>query len=162
MRQSGRSRVLIPIGMIFTTLYCGAVMCLHAADTSGAAKQALEPVSDDGELLLVRAWDPNSGELVGWMPLHRVAITLQQVSLRALSLDLNDAVTIKLLGTSRGVRRIDDVSVAPEATTFQGQKWLPVEREPNLVRVKKCLFYVKSIVFGESKWRLPSKPREEK
>jgi len=146
------------IGLIaaFMVALCGASMNLNGSSTTGGTQQGINQQLEHEELLLVRSWDPKSGELIGWLPLHRLAITLQQVGPEALSLDLNDAVTMKL-PTRPGEFDSKGVRVAPEPLTFQGQKWLPVEREPNLVRIKKSLFYVKSIVFGESKYRSASK-----
>ena len=51
--------------------------------------------------------------------------------------------------------------IAAEFATFEGRKWLPVQRDVNIVRVRKALFYVQSIVFGESKWRLAAHSRDE-
>jgi hypothetical protein len=54
------------------------------------------------------------------------------------------------------------VRIAPDYVTFNGQEWLPVKRDNNIVRVKKSLFYVKGIVFGDSKWRAAARARDGK
>ena len=122
MRQVKESRVIFRIGMSFAILSCGAALNLPAKNASGADKQLLEPVGDSSVLLLVRAWDPKSGELVGWMPLHRAAITLQQVSPQPINLDLNDAVSVKLPGTSEKSDGGTDCSVAMNQT-FDKSPW---------------------------------------
>ena len=147
--------LILTLVAIILVPYKLTIRCLAAAPAEGADRPALDNPGE--ELLLVREWDPKTGELIGWMPLHRIAIMLQQVSPQSLTLDLNDAVPIKM-PLRPGEFDRQAVKIAPAPITVEGQKYIPIEREPNLVRVKKCLFYVKSIVFGESKYRNPTKP----
>jgi hypothetical protein len=80
---------------------------------------------------------------------------------QAVNFGLDEAVTVHLpYRPGRPVER-DELRVAPEMATFQGRKWLPVNRDVNLVRIGKCLFYVRSIAFGESKWRRASTARDK-
>jgi hypothetical protein len=116
------------------------------------------PPPDQPELLLIRAWNPTTGELVGWMPMHRMALTLQRLGGRPASFDLNEAVAVRLSYRPQAAVRYGEVRAAPDALTFQGHQWLPAERDPNIVYVRGVTFYVKSMIFGDSKWRRPSAP----
>lgn len=108
--------------------------------------------SNEEMLLLVRSWDPKSYELIGWLPTHRAAMTLRYLSGEQPQFDLNDAVSMSLPHPDAGEPRA--MRIAPgEELSYQGQRWLPVERERNLVRIGKSRFYVVSIDFGDSKWR---------
>lgn len=64
----------------------------------------------------MRAWDPKSGELVGWLPMHRVAITLRLIGPIAPDFDLNEAITVTL--PSRPSSERDEVRIAPDFVTF--------------------------------------------
>jgi hypothetical protein len=150
------------VGVVLAAIILGpAAASLFAGDTTQSNKSTVVPKDDDkGALLLVRAWDPKSGELVGWLPMHRAAMTLKQVGPGTLDFDLNEAVTIDLPYRPSSDR--DELRIAPDYATFQGQKWLPVQRDVNIVRIKKCMFYVKTIAFGNSKWRTAARPPDGK
>ncbi len=113
--------------------------------------------ADRGVLLLVRGWDPKSGELVGWMPMHGAAITLQSIDFQPLNFNLNESVTMNMPYRPGAPTERNEVRIAPETKNFEGRKWLPVIREINLVRIRKSIFYVKSIVFDETKWRFAAR-----
>jgi hypothetical protein len=106
----------------------------------------------DGELLLVRAWNPTTGELVGWMPTHSLGMTLERLSGQG-NLEANEAVTMYLPHRPKSPLTDDAVSLSPDAVSFRGHKWLPVEHDSNvnIVRIGKACFYIKAIEFGESK-----------
>jgi hypothetical protein len=109
----------------------------------------------DGELLLIRAWNPKSGELVGWLPIHQVAMTMEQLGPPMARFDPNEAVTVFLPYRPKSRVKAGELCIAPSTATFQGRKWLPADRELNIVRIHNFLFYIKSIVFGDLKWRPP-------
>ncbi len=120
----------------------------------GGARGAQQ--GEQGTLMLVREWDPKSGELVGWLPIHRAAMRLTVLDDRTLRFDLNEAVTIEWLAHSKLNTANGQVVVSPEPRVFEGQRWLPVKRDGNVVRIAKRLFLIRSIILGESKWRLPT------
>ena len=112
------------------------------------AQQRLKGEAGQGELLLIRNWDPKSGQLVGWMPTHGVEINLEQLGGPPAKFESNEGVTVVFPRRPRAPIVNGEVRVAPEAVTFQGRRWLPIERELNIVKVRDFLFYVKSIVFS--------------
>lgn len=148
-------------GITTKTRSIAASACLLALTVFGSAtftaksatQQAAETEAPAGLLMLVRAWDPGAGELIGWMPMHRVALTLQFLGKEPPSFDLNEAVTADFPYRPEAPVKYGRVSIASEVATFQGRDWLPVQRDPNIVRIRGSMFYVKSIDFGESKWR---------
>ncbi len=111
-----------------------------------------------GLLMLVRAWEPKTGELIGWMPMHRVALTLQQLAKEegTPAFDLNEALTVDFPYRPAAPVQYGQLRVVHETATFQGRKWMPLEQTPNIVHIHKFTFYVKSIDFVESKWRRPT------
>ena len=138
--------------------------CLLALTTLGLAtftgKIAAEPAAvtevPNGLLMLVRAWDSKTGELIGWMPIHRVAITLRHLGEDTPSFDLNEAVNVDFPYRPSAPVKYGGVHVVSETATFQGRQWVPLERNPNLVHIRGFMFYVKTIDFGESQWRRPT------
>lgn len=112
------------------------------------------------ELLLVRAWNPETGELLGWMPLHRVALNLQRLGEGTLRFDQNEAVTVDFPYRPKAAIKNGAVHVATESASFQGRQWIPAESTPNIVYVRHVAFYVKEIDFAESNWRSPAPIKE--
>jgi hypothetical protein len=100
-------------------------------------------------LLLVRAWNPTTGELIGWMPTHSLALTLQQLQGQTTDFELNEAVTMYLPHRPKSPLTDGAVSLSPDAVSFHGHKWLPLETDPfiNIVRIDKACFYIKTIAF---------------
>lgn len=88
-------------------------------------------------------------------------MTLWQIGGEALNFDLNEAINVKMPSRPRESSEGDALRITPEFATFQVRQWLPVQRDVNIVRVRKTLFYVKSIVFGDSKWSKAAHSREE-
>ena len=108
-----------------------------------------------GLLMLVRAWEPKTGELIGWMPMHRVALTLQQLAEEkgTPTFDLNQALTVDFPYRPKDAAKYGRLLVMHETASFQGREWMPIQQTPNLVDIHKFTFYVKSIDFVESRWR---------
>ncbi len=109
-------------------------------------------------LMLVREWNPESGTLIGWLPMHRATM---QVQLLANSspphFDLNQAVKV-VWPLRQGLgSRTDQVFVSPEPRSFEGKLWLPVKRDINRVRIAGCDFLIRKIILGESKWQTPTR-----
>ena len=146
----------IPIGrrMLLASLLCaaaGASPTLRADDLNRSPSPG--PSTAPQELLLVRAWNPETGELIGWMPLHRVAVTLQQLGEGTPSFDLNEAVAADFPYRPNATPTHGGVHLASQTAIFQGRKWIPAESEPNIIRIRDFTFLLKVIEFGESKWR---------
>ncbi|MFB3923724.1 MAG: hypothetical protein ACE145_18520 [Terriglobia bacterium] len=126
------------------------------ADQIPAPKGSTKKKGVEGELLLVRSWNQTSGELIAWMPTHSVEMTLKQIGPHDARFEPNEAVKAMLPRRERETKISgQEVRVAPDSVTFDGRHWLPVEREVNIVWIRKFAFYVKSIVFGNSKPRAP-------
>jgi hypothetical protein len=134
--------------ILFTPLCLAAWFALMA----GAAS-AVDP-AEQGTLMLVRQWDPATGELVGWLPTHSAAMRLTILGDPKPAFDLNEPVTIewlprpKLLHNDR-----KQVLISPEPRVFEGERWVPAKRDGNVVRIAKHLFLIRSIIFGDSQWR---------
>ena len=110
-------------------------------------------VKGPGELLLVRGWNPTTGELVAWMPTHSVAITLEWLSRGVKGFQPNEAVTMYLPHRPYSPATDDAVAIAGGSVTFNGRKWLPVETDPNINVVRICgeFFFIKTIAFQVQK-----------
>jgi hypothetical protein len=52
-----------------------------------------------------------------------------------------------------------EVRISPQVREFEGQKWLPVARDANVVRVKGRLFLIRGITFGKSLYKQAAKAR---
>lgn len=135
---------------LIVSLWVAACFLLISKAASAVGPQ------DEGTLMFVREWDPKTGELVGWLPIHRAAIRLVLVESRTPTLALNDTVKIQWLPRSDLDPTTGQVIVSPKPRTFEGERWLPVKRDSNVVRVAKRLFLIQSIILGESRWRLPN------
>jgi hypothetical protein len=105
--------------------------------------------------MLVRDWSSQTGKLIGWLPAHQVVVYLQlEDPHHDSTFDPNEAVTINWINYDhmRG-----DVRITPDPVEFQGHKWLPLERDVNLVRIKKRVFLIRGITFGDSPYRRATK-----
>jgi hypothetical protein len=104
-----------------------------------------------GTLMLVRSWDPKSGELIAWMPSHSASMTLKMVEGQdPPDLQVDSAVRAQLPLRPKN-REVNLVRAAPESRRFDDREWVPVTRDPNLVHISKTLFYIRSIDFSD-KW----------
>ena len=140
--------------MLLASLLCATA---GMSPVLGADDRNQASLPSQQELLLVRVWNPRTGELGGWMPIHRVAITLQRVGTETLDLELNDCVSVNFPHRPAAPVK-DGASIALGVVTFGGRQWLPLESNLNLVHIRNSTFYVKAIDFGESKWRRPAMP----
>lgn len=122
--------------------------------TSGVASAA-EP-EEQKTLMLVREWNPETGELVGWLPIHHATMRLTLLENQMPKFDLNEAVTIDWLPRPNLSPTTRQVLVTPTPRVIEGENWVPAKRDANLVRIAKRLFLIRSIILGESKWRLPT------
>ena len=138
---------LLPLVVLLWLVACFFLFC-------GSAR-AVE-AEEQGTLMLVREWDPKTGDLVGWLPVHRAAIRLASLDQTRPKFDLNEAVTIQWLPRPRAHPGANQVFVSPEPRVFEGERWLPVKRDGNVVRVANCRFLIREIILGESKWRRSS------
>lgn len=116
---------------------------------------------EEGTTMLVRQWNPEAGTLTGWLPTHQIAMTFQlEGPIGDSQFDLNEAVTLNWVKDKRNTPDSTGVvGVSPDAREFEGQKWLPLMRDPNLVRIKKRLFLIRGIIFGGSRYKQATKAR---
>ncbi len=71
--------------------------------------------------------------------------------------DLDQSLTIHWLSRRAQTPHTGRMQISPSPRTFEGSSWLPVDRDANVVRVGKNHFLIRSIVFGNSKWRHSSR-----
>ncbi len=98
--------------------------------------------------MLVRAWNPRTGMLIGWLPNHNMAMGFELVDKKkALRFDPNEALTITWIKQDRGESDPSgDLQLSPNAREIEGQEWLPAQRDPNVVKIKKALFVINQII----------------
>jgi hypothetical protein len=101
--------------------------------------------------MLVREWDPKTGELIGWLPVHSTVIRLTILEKTQPKFDVDQAVTIQWLPRPQVYPKTGQVLISPEPRVFEGERWLPVRRDSNVVRVARRLFLVQGIILGETK-----------
>lgn len=114
-------------------------------------------------VMLVREWNPDTGVLIGWLPGHDIVISLESAQdKKAAKFDLNEAVNITWLRRSATSQdSTSDLRISPDARIFDGQKWLPMSRDANMVWIKKNLFLIHQIVLEGSPYRHPTKLQAE-
>lgn len=154
--RNSESIAWIIISVMFIYVFAPPSKAAGGAQRAGVA--ASHDSSEQGSLILVRSWDSETGELVGWMPANHLAIVLQRLGSRGPRLNVNEAVTVDFpYRPGKAVER-GEVRIADDVVVRQGKRWLPLDTNVNLVRVGKWVFYVKTIIFGESKWRRAAEP----
>ena len=145
-------------GKVFTVLlWIWTVAAVIVLGTPAmAAKEKTPPANGESTLMLVREWDPASGSLTGWLPNHSAAIQLELLD-KSLSqhFEPEEAVYIRWPRRPRSEPRTGQILISPTPRTFDGQAWLPVKRDPNVVEIGKGTYLIRRFMLGESKWRLP-------
>ena len=107
---------------------------------------ATAQAQEDGTLLLVREWHTDTGTLTAWLPEHQVMVFLQLADTKgAPAFDPDEAVYARWIN-AEGIKH--SVVVAPRPRLIDGHEYLPVERDANLVRIKKHIFFLREITFG--------------
>jgi hypothetical protein len=106
--------------------------------------------------MLVREWDAASGSLIGWLPNHSAAIQLELLDKsRTPHFAPDQVVYIRWPRRPHFDPKTGQILIAPTPRTFEGQAWLPVKRDPNVVQIGKGVYLIRRFILGESKWRLP-------
>ncbi len=128
-----------------------AIFALVAQGAESPDELKRDPAPDrKGTVMLVRAWDPENGSLTGWLPMHQAEMELEVLDKSApLHFDPNEAVSVVWLRRPRPVTNAGEVAVSPHPRKFDGERWLPVKRDANLVRIGKKLFLIRRIIFRE-------------
>jgi len=109
-------------------------------------------------LMLVREWDADTGMLTGWLPGHSAAIRLQLLDpKRTPHFQPDEAVYLVWPRMPKETQPNKDVRVDPAPRVFEGELWLPVKRDANLVRINKTLYMVRGIILNGGKWRQSAK-----
>jgi hypothetical protein len=157
------------IPLLMFLLLAVMVFAILAAVSKGATpsrgREDENPAGGEATtLMLVRDWDPENSILIGWLPSHSVEMDLQLITdPKGVHFELDEAVTIHWLRRREQDPQSGRMLVSPAPHIFQGASWLPVDRDANVVRVRKEHFLIRSIVFGVSPWRQSSRPaRSEK
>jgi len=152
-------RVEGPTGVTFFLAFVMAAIPLVAGGGQAPRREARNSLGTTDTLMLVREWDSGTGFLTGWLPVHCAAIQLELLSKnQSPSFEPDQAVYL----TWPRFRDHDSpeahLRVSPAPRVFEGESWLPVKRDPNLVRIGKSLYLVRGIILNGAKWRLPAKP----
>jgi hypothetical protein len=144
--------------LLATSVLVIAAAGMAAAAGHGVAQRPSAKTMPAGLPVLVRAWNPATGELVGWMPMNRVAITLELLPGQkgTPSFDLNNAVNAHFPYRPFDAVKYGRLRVVSKTLTLEGRKWIPADEAPNIVRIHKLAFLVKDIDFGDSKWQRPT------
>jgi hypothetical protein len=102
-------------------------------------------------LLLVRSWSPESGVLVGWLPMHQTQIELEALDRSpGLHFNPNDALDVRWPVRPKQNPEIGGVMVTPPTKTFEGKNWVPAKNEPNLVKIGRRYYLIRTITFVEN------------
>ncbi len=112
------------------------------------ALRAQEPET----LMMVRDWNSETGILKGWLPMHRMSMTLQFIGLKGAAKFGFDEV-VKIIWTKRKDEipgTSGDVHISPAFRMFDGRKWLPLDRDANVVRINRNLYLIHDITFEGS------------
>jgi hypothetical protein len=119
------------------------VLCLHTVGGLGSLTAAdsntTPPLPEayraqmkwrrtEESLLLVRAWNPATGELIGWLPMHRLEITLKNVAGVNPDFKLNQAATLRWPDYLKEGFPHGTLKLATGAMTIKGYPWIPIER----------------------------------
>lgn len=125
-----------------------------AATQEASARESGRQSEAPKILMLVREWEPDSGVLIGWLPLHSVAIQLRLLSQNKAKAhyEPNEAVYVKF-PTDGDPSGKNHVEITPAARVFEGESWIPLKRCPNLVHIGKEIYVLRAITFSEGKWR---------
>ncbi len=110
-----------------------------------------KPLKPSDALMLVREWDPGSGKLVGWLPMHQTVIELDALDRSpGLHFNPNDAIQLRWPVRPKQVPEVGGIQVTPAAKNMDGKSWVPAEREPNLVRIGHRYYLIRTITFVEN------------
>jgi len=143
-------------GLVLALLAAVFAVIAGGAQGLGGEREAQPGASDT--LMLVRDWDPASGLLIGWLPVHNAAIQLELlVKSPAPHFDADEAVYLVWPRRLNYNPQKAQLLISPAPRTFEGQSWLPATRDPNLVLIGKSLYLIRKIILGESKWRAPAR-----
>lgn len=139
--------------MVRTSRVCAILglfsLALSASATDGPLIGPRFSKLDPGVSLLVRQWDAESGDLVGWLPMYNCAMSLHYMAGRRGPFEADGVVALYFWDRDGQVR----VSSLP--TRFNGRDWLPALRDPNVVtarvrdRADQTTFLITSICFGD-------------
>ena len=146
-------------GQVISDLFrIWALAAALALGTEAAAGQEKAPLDTETTLMLVREWDAASGSLTGWLPNHSAAIQLELLDKsKTQQFAPNQVVYIRWPRRPRSDTKTGQILISPTPHTFEGQDWLPVKRDPNIVKIGKVDYLIRRFMLGESKWRLPLK-----
>ena len=134
------------------------VLALAAPEQAGA-RGGGSPADETGTLMLVREWDAQTGFLTGWLPVHSVAMQLELLEKgRRLYFEPDEAVYLTWPPRRKGPLEKAHVRVSPAPRVFEGESWLPVKRDPNIVYIGKHPYLIRGIIFNGGQWRQSAKP----
>ena len=135
-----------------------AVLPLYLVGAQTPGKEVGKAAGSADTLMLVREWDADKGLLIGWLPTHFAAIQLQLLGKASIpQFEVDQAVYLTWPRMRDHESEDVHLRVSPAIREFEGQTWLPVKRDPNLVRIGKSLYLVRGIVLNGAKWRFPAK-----
>ena len=138
-------RVLIL--MLPLVLAVSSLIAVGAQNMTGLGRET--PPARVDTLMLVREWDPKIGSLIGWLPVHSAEIQLQLLPEQsAPHFALDEVVHLVWLKRTPHDSPSAQVEVSPSARVFEGESWVPVKRDANVVRIGKRLYLIRGLTLG--------------
>lgn len=109
-------------------------------------------------LLLVREWNPHTGKMIAWMPMHQVTIELEMLGKpKTEHFNRNDALRMAWPLHLDRAFAAGEMDISPPTRKFDGQDWVPADHAPNLVIIAKRYFLIRKLVFGEGQQTLSAR-----
>ena len=144
--------------IISVLLWIWALAALALVTQAAAGQEKMPTLDSETTLMLVREWDGVNGSLIGWLPNHSAAIQLElldKTKTQAQHFAPDQVVYIRWPRRPRSDTKSGQILISPTPHTFEGQAWLPVKRDPNIVKIGKADYLIRRFMLGDSKWRLP-------
>jgi len=112
---------------------------------------------DAETIMVVREWNPNTGELIGWLPTYKDTLGLSILDSHVPIIKLNEAVNVKWVDHPKECRAAGQKTLPGSARDGGSERWLLAKCD-NVVRIARHLFLVRTVIFGESGWHEPNAP----
>jgi hypothetical protein len=140
------------------------IIALPLGAVAGQANYSTKgvPVRQAKTLLLVRDWNPQTGTMIAWMPMHQVTIELEMLGKpKTEHFNRNDAIRMAWPRHLDRAFAAAEMNISPPPRKFDGQDWVPVKHAPNLVIIAKRYFLIRKLVFGEGHRTLSAQDSSE-
>ncbi len=131
--------------------------CLLAFGGQAVGNKPGKSGKKSNALMLIREWNPDTGRLVGWLPMHQTMIELEALDRSpGPHFNPNDAIEVRWPVRPNQVPEAGGIHVTSAAKTFEGQNWVPAKSEPNLVKIGRRYYLIRTITFVENEPGAPA------